>query len=307
MSRAIWKGSISFGLINIPVQLMGAQEEKPIHFSMLDQKDRSKIHYKKVNATTQREVNFKNIVKGYEYKKGEFVIVTDEDFKSANPKATQTIDIEDFIDLAEIDFMFFEKPYYLTPQKGAEKVYFLLLQRLEALKKVAVAKIIIRTKQHLCAVIPKEGYLLLEILKFAHEVLESHEVDYLDKKTRFSFGKKEVAMADALIKKMAAPWKPQKYKDTYKNDLMKLIKAKVKNGEDFTPEQESDEIEPTSNVVDLLPLLEKSLGISRTHNMKKAPKNAGGTASRTARKATSKRKAKATAKKSAAKKVRKSV
>lgn len=289
MARAIWKGSISFGLINIPVQLMGATEEKSIHFSMLDSKDRSKISYKKVNSSTGREVDYKKIVKGYEYKKGKFVLVTDEDFKAANPKSTQTIDIEDFVELNEIDFMFFDKSYYLTPQKNAEKVYSLLMSRLEKLKKVAVGKIVIRTKQHLCAIISRDGFLILEILRFAHEVLETHEADYLEDMKTHKFSSKETSMADALIEKMSSPWKPEKYKDTYQDDLMKLIKQKVKKGEDFEPEHEEVELEPTSNVVDLLPLLEKSLGLGSKAS-RGATKKANKSRSKTATTGDSKRK-----------------
>lgn len=262
MRSNIWKGSISFGLLNIPVTLQTAQEEKELHFSMLDERDLSRIRYKKVNAKSGREVPSEKIVKGYEFKKGKFVIVTDQDFERANVKATKTIDIEDFVLLEEIDTMLFEKPYYLAPQKGAEKGYFLLRDALEKTEKVAIAKVVIRTKQHLCAVLAKGDYLVLEILRFSNQVKEVHEVNFLkgiDKKVKFA--PKELKMAEDLISGMTAKWEPDKYKDTYQADLMKRIKSKIKRGQAKDVEEAPDleEVEESSNVVDLLPLLKKSL------------------------------------------------
>ena len=262
MRTNIWKGSVSFGLLNIPVTLQSAQEEKELHFSMLDERDLSHIRYKKVNAQSGREVPSEKIVKGYEFKKGKFVIITDQDFEKANVKATKTIDIEDFVLLEEIDTMLFDRPYYLAPQKGAEKGYFLLREALADTEKVAIAKIVIRTKQHLCAVMAKGDYLVLELLRFSNQVKEVHEVDYLKGiNKRVKFTPKELKMAEDLIAGMTAKWNPDKYKDTYSSDLMKRIKAKVKRGQgkDVDEAPEREEVEESSNVIDLLPLLQKSL------------------------------------------------
>lgn len=262
MRSNIWKGSISFGLLNIPVSLQSAQQDRDIHFSLLDGKDLSHIQYRKINAKTGREVPYDRIVKGFEYKSGQYVVMNDTDFDRANPKATKTIDIEDFVLLDEIDTMLFEKPYYLAPQKGAEKGYFLLKEALEHTKKVAVAKIVIRTKQHLCAIMARGDYLVLELLRFAHAVKDIKEVDYMKEvNKKVNFSDRELKMAEDLIKGMTSKWKPEKYKDTYYEDLMKRIQAKVKQGKGkFIEEAPKEErVEESTNVVDLLPLLRKSI------------------------------------------------
>lgn len=262
MAGSIWKGSISFGLLNIPVSLQKAEEGNDIHFSMLDKKDLSPIKYKKVSAKDGKEVPWARIVKGYEYEKGEFVIIDKEDLKAANPKATQTIDIENFVEAKDIDLMFFDKPYYLVPQKSGVKGYFLLAEALKKTEKVAIAKVVIRTKQHLAAVMVKDKYLILEILRFGHEVLETDEVDYMADIHKPKFSPKEVKMAEDLIAGMTEEWNPKQYTDTYAEDVMKMVKLKIKAGEGH--EIDKDDLPKAekitaSNVVDLMPLLKQSL------------------------------------------------
>ena len=261
MAGSIWKGSISFGLLNIPVTLQKAQEEDDISFKMLDEKDMSPIKYKKVNAKDGQEVPWERIVKGYEYEKGQFVIITKEDLKAANPRASQTIDIEDFVEFDEIDLMFLEKPYYLVPQKSGLKGYFLLVEALKKTKKVAISKIVIRTKQHLAMIMAKDDYLILELMRFGHEVLDIDEVDYLGSIEKPKFSPKEVKMAEELIEGMTAKWNPEQYKDTYAEEVMGMIQTKVEAGEGQEidwglPKEEQGN---TSKVVDLMPLLKKSL------------------------------------------------
>ena len=288
MAGSIWKGSISFGLLNIPVSLQKAQEGNDLHFSMLDGKDLSPIKYKKVSGKDGKEVPWNRIVKGYEYEKGQFVIIDKDDFKRANPKATQTIDIEDFVDLDEIDPMFLEKPYYLVPQKNGIKGYFLLAEALKKSKKVAIAKVIIRTKQHLGAIMARGDYLILEILRFSHEVLEVDEVEYLSDIQRPKFTAKEIKMAQELIDGMTGKWKPDQYKDTYNDDLLKIINLKIDAGEG----QEVDlgelpkaEKGNTGVVVDLMPLLKKSLEEKKkAKTTRGAPASKKKTAKKTARK-----------------------
>ncbi|MFP5384672.1 MAG: Ku protein [Bacteriovoracia bacterium] len=262
MAATIWKGSISFGLLNIPVVVRKAQEGKDLSFKMLDEKDLSPIKYKRVNAKSGKEVPWPQIVKGYEHESGQFVLMDKEDFKAANPKATQTIDIQDFVDFDEIDLMFFEKPYYLVPQKNGVKGYFLLVEALKKTNKVAVAKIVMRSKMHLACIMPKGDYLILEMMRFAHEVLEEDEVDYLGDTSKPKFNQKEIKMAEELIEGMTAEWKPDQYKDTYVDDVMKIINEKVKSGKlkhvDYG-ELPGEEEAATGNVVDLMPLLRKSL------------------------------------------------
>lgn len=279
MARGIWSGAISFGLLNIPVAVMSAKEEERISFRMLDKRDNSPIGYKQYNKKTGKEVTSKEVEKAYEYKKNQFVVITEEDFLKANPKATRTIDIEDFIFLEEVDFLLFEKPYYLVPGKNGEKGYVLLRKTLEETQKAAIAKFVLRNRQHLVAIIARGDYLILEILRFAHEVQEVHEANFLDdfdlKKIKIS--PKEIKAAKTLVDEMTAKWKPDQYKDTYQEELLKYIKKKVKSGE--VEEPETEEVEETdTNVIDLMPFLQKSIKAgtekaktsSRAH--KKTPK-----------------------------------
>ncbi len=292
MAGSIWKGSVSFGLLNIPVSLQKAQEGKELHFSMLDKKDLSPIKYKKVSAKDGKEVPWDRIVKGYEYEKGEFVIMDKDDFKAANPKATQTIDIETFVDFEDIDLLFFEKPYYLVPQKTGIKGYFLLAEALKKTSKIAIAKVIIRTKQHLAAVMAKGDYLVLEILRFAHEVLQVDEVHYLSEVNRPKFTAKEVKMAEELIDGMTEKWKPEQYKDTYNDDIMKIIELKIKAGEGHEIDKgELPKVEKFSNtnVVDLMPLLKQSLE-ARKRGRNSSVSATSKTKKKTAKKVTAKRK-----------------
>lgn len=260
MAATIWSGAISFGLLNIPVSLHTAQQDKDLHFSMLDQKDFAPIKFRRVNSQTGKEVPYDRIVKGYKVSSGKFVIMTKQDFKAANPKATQAIEIEDFINLDEIDFMMFDKPYYLVPKKGGEKGYFLLRDALSKLKKVAVGKIVIRSKQHLVAVMPRGDYLICEILRFSHQIKQVNEVEFLEDVPKKSYNPRELQMAEQLVEDMSAKWKPDKYKDTYYDDIMKRIKKKIKAGPEDVPEvEEAPPVESNADVVDLLPLLRQSL------------------------------------------------
>lgn len=263
MAGSIWKGSISFGLLNIPVTVQKAEEGHELSFKMLDEKDLSPIKYKKVSAKDGKEVPWPRIVKGYEYDSGQYVLVTKDDFKAANPKASQTIDIQDFVEFEEIDLMFFEKPYYLVPQKNGTKGYFLLAEALKKTNKVAIAKVVMRTKMHLVAIMAKDDYLIMEIMRFAHEVLSTDEVDYLKDVDKPKFNPKELKMAEELIEGMTAKWDPEQYKDTYNDDIMKIINFKINSGEtkeiDYGDLVKEDSGSTTGAVVDLMPLLRKSL------------------------------------------------
>lgn len=270
MRSNIWKGALSFGLLNIPVRLMLASEEKALHFSLLDEKDLAPIRYKKINAKTGKEVPYNRITKGYEYKKNQYVVMTDKDFKEANVEATGTIDIENFVELKDIDLMFLERPYYLVPEKNGEKGYFLLSEAMKKSKKVAIAKIVIRAKQHLVMIMVRGNYLVLEIMRFAHEVLEADEVDYFSTLKKAKFSSKEMSMAQALIESMTSIWKPEQYKDTYYTDLKKIINKKIKGGKGKVIEYQMPEPARASNVLDLMPLLKQSL--EKEKNYKKTIK-----------------------------------
>ena len=288
MAGSIWKGSISFGLLNIPVTVQKAEEGHELSFKMLDEKDLSPIKYKKVSAKDGKEVPWPRIVKGYEYESGQYVLVTKDDFKAANPKASQTIDIQDFVERDEIDTMFFEKPYYLVPQKNGEKGYFLLVEALKKTKKVAVAKVVMRTKMHLVCIMAKDDYLVMELMRFGHEVLSVDEVDYLKNITKPKFNPRELKMAEELIDGMTAEWNPEQYKDTYNDDIMKIINFKIESGEtkeiDYGDLIKEDTSGNTGRVVDLMPLLRKSLEEKRKKKSEPAAKSASAHKKKTARK-----------------------
>ena len=260
--RDLWKGSIAFGLVNIPVTLASAQEEEKIHFRLIDKADHSPIGYKQINKSTGKEVTRASIVKGYEYKKGQYVLMSDADFKKANVKATRSIEIQDFVELSEIDPMLFEKPYYVLPQAGGEKGYVLLREVLKRTKKAAVATIVIHTIQHLVAIQARADYLVLEILRYANEIVQIHEAHLLDAKVSgLHVSPREMTVAEQLVESMSSAWTPEKYHNTYREDLMKLVKAKIKKGataevEEIEPEADD---ETPSNVLDLTALLKKSL------------------------------------------------
>ena len=259
MRSNIWKGALSFGLINIPVKLMKAEQEKVLHFSMLDGNDLAPIRYKKLNAKTGKEVPYNRIAKGFEYTKNNFVLMTDKDFQAANIQATGTIDIENFVSLNEIDLIFLERPYYLVPEKTGVKGYFLLSAAMKKSKKVAIAKIVLRTKQHLAMIMVRGDYLVLELMRFAHEVLESDKVDYFKEIKKIDFKPQEMKMALNLIEDMTEKWNPNQYKDTYFDDFKKIIDKKIKGGKSKVIEHEKPLFANKSNVVDLLPLLKQSL------------------------------------------------
>ncbi|MBA2404021.1 MAG: Ku protein [Bdellovibrionales bacterium] len=292
MAGSIWKGSISFGLLNIPVSLQKAEEGHDLSFSMLDEKDLSPIKYKKVSAKDGKEVPWGRIVKGYQYEKGQYVILSKDDLKAANPKATQTVDIEDFVEFDDIDLMFLEKPYYLVPQKAGIKGYFLLVEALKKSKKVAIGKIVMRTKMHLAMIMAKDNYLVLELLRFGHEVLDAEEVDYLHGIAKPKFTPKEIKMAEELINGMTAKWDPNQYKDTYNDDVMKMINLKIKAGQGQEVEWDlpKDDAPKTGKVIDLMPLLKKSL---EQKKLERNNKNGKKVASKkaTTKKATTRKKA----------------
>lgn len=270
MARGIWNGAISFGLLNIPVSVMSAKEEEHISFRMLDKRDNSPIGYKQYSKSTGKEIDRKNIIKAFEYEKNQFVEVTEQELKKAIPKTTQTIDIEDFINFKDIDFLLFEKPYYLVPGKNGEKGYVLLRNILEETKKVAVAKFVLTNKQHLTCIIPREDYLILEVMRFAHEVTEVQEAKHLDDYdlNHIKISPREMKAAKALVDEMTEKWKPSKYHDTYQEELVKYINKKIKSGTTREAAQHEESLKSTNtNSADIMSLLQKSLSKKPTHKL----------------------------------------
>ena len=253
--RAIWKGSISFGLVNIPIAVYPATRKEDLKFRLLRKSDLSPVSYKRVAEKDGKEVPWDQIVKGYEYEKGKYVVLKDEDFERVDLEATQTVDIQDFVDQEEIDPMFFYKPYYLEPQKGGDKAYALLRDALEDSKKVGIAKVVIKTRQYLAGVKPEDGVLVLELMHFADELLETEKL-YVPKKVEV--GKREMNMAKSLIDSMSSKWNPQKYRDDYREALREVIEEKVEAGGKEIEEKPKKAPKPTK-VIDLVSVLRKSL------------------------------------------------
>jgi len=255
MARAIWKGSISFGLVNIPIALYPATRREELKFRLLRKTDLSPVNYKRVAEKDGKEVPWDQIVKGYEYDKGKYVVLQDEDFQRVDIEATQTVDIQDFVELDEIDPIFFYKPYYLEPQKGGDKAYALLRDALKDSKKVGVAKVVIKTREYLAGVKPEDGALVLELMHFADELADTSKL-HIPKKVEV--GKREMTMAKSLIDSMSSKWNPEKYKDDYREALMEVIEEKVEAGGKEIEEKPRKAPKPTK-VIDLVSVLQKSL------------------------------------------------
>ncbi|PYK81896.1 MAG: Ku protein [Verrucomicrobia bacterium] len=266
--RAIWKGSISFGLVNIPIALYPATRREELKFRLLRAKDLSPVNYKRVAEKDGKEVPWDEIVKGYEYEKGKYVLLKDEDFQRVDLEATQTVDIQDFVDQEEIDPMFFYKPYYLEPQKGGDKAYVLLRDTLARTGKVGIAKVVIKTRQYLAGVKAEDSVLVLELMHFAEELADA---DKLHVPKKIEPGKRELDMAKALVESMSAKWDPKKYRDDYREALMEVIEEKVEAGGKEIEEKPKPKPRPSTKVIDLVSVLQESLNKTRkTHHTRKS-------------------------------------
>jgi len=268
--RPVWKGSISFGLVTIPVALHNATKHEELKFRMLRKGDLSPINYKRVAEVDGKEVPWSEIVKGYEYEKGKFVLITDEDFKRVDIEATETIDIVDFVKADEIDPMFFHKPYFLEPQKGGGGAYALLREVLAKTGKAGIAKVVIKTRQHLAAVKATEKMLILELMHFADDIVAADGLRIPATK----LGKREEEMAKTLVDQMTETWDPERYTDDYKSNLRKVIEAKVEAGGKELPTEKTKQ-RPATNVIDLVAVLQKSLEEAGKTGAAAAPGKAG--------------------------------
>jgi DNA end-binding protein Ku len=253
--RAIWKGSVSFSLINIPISLYPATRREELNFRLLRQSDLSPINYKRIAEADGREVPWDQIVKGYEYEKGKFVVLKDEDFKHADIAATQSIDIVEFVPLEEIDPVFFDRPYYLEPQKKGAKAYALLREALKRTGKVGIAKVVVKTRQHLATVKPEQNALILELMHFAEEMIKPGSLEIPGS---LDIGARELEMAAELVERMSDHWDPQKYTDDYRHALLNLIQKKIDLG-GRTPPGAPPTKRPPTKVIDLVSVLQESL------------------------------------------------
>ncbi len=264
MPRPVWNGVISFGLLHVPVQLHTAARSVDLHFRMLDSRNKKPIRYERVNAETGEEVPWKDIDKAYEYSKGNYVVVDEEELRKAAPEATETVDIETFIDQASIDPMYFEKPYYLVPGKKAEKGYVLLREVLRRTEKVAIARVVIRTRQYLAMVMPRDDALILNLLRFPQEIVPADDFAFPSVALNKNRNKAtELRMAEELLKSMTGKWNPSDYKDEFRAKLRKLIQARVdkEQGTVSLATETGDKVpeNAATNVVDFMALLKKSL------------------------------------------------
>ena len=260
MPRALWKGAISFGLVHVPVSLYPAPKSEGLSFDMIDKRDFAPVGYKRYNKKTGEEVTREHIVKGYEYEKGEYVVITDEDFKQANVEATQTVDIVAFVDAASVAPYYYDTPYYLEPGKRGEKGYTLLREVLARTGRVAIANVVIRSRQHLAAVIPVDRVLVMNTLRFANEIRSMEDLTLPESGAK-GLTEKEIAMGQRLVDDMTEKWKPEQYKDTYTDDLLARIEKRIKAGEThaITPAGEEGEPRRGAEVIDLVSMLRRSL------------------------------------------------
>jgi DNA end-binding protein Ku len=261
MPRSLWRGAISFGLIYVPVELHTASKDGAFNLHFLDSRDFAPVGYQRINKSTGKAVEWQYIVKGYEYKKGEYVALSDADFKHANVKATETIQIDTFTHAADIPPAYFETPYYLAPAKGGQKVYALLREALRATHKVAVASFVMRGRQHLCAVAAMDDVLMLLTLRFANEILPpaAAAAKFTAKSGRLTAA--ELSMAKKLVEEMSGPWKPGAFKDTYRADLMRRIQEKIRRKQVHSLAADAVQApeRPKAQVIDLMEALKNSL------------------------------------------------
>lgn len=261
MARPIWKGNISFGLVNVPVTLYSAVKKTELHFQMLDKRTRSGIRYERVSEETGREVPPEQIVKGFKRESGDYVLLTDEDFKQVAVEATQTIEIIDFVPLESIEYRYFEKPYYVVPEKKAEKGYVLLRETLKRTGKVAISKVVIRSRQYLTALVPQGEALVLNALRYNDELRDTSEFKFPSEgMDQYKISERELQIAEMLVKSMTTDWDPGRYHDDYREALMEWIEKKAGAGGEVPPARgEAEEVGETGKVVDMMELLKKSV------------------------------------------------
>ena len=302
MARPIWSGSISFGLVNIPVKLFSAVKRKNVRFNQIDAKSGSRVRQKRVSAATGDEVDYDDIVKGYELPTGEYVTITEDELAALDPEAVKTIDLEEFVDLVDIDPIFYDSAYYLAPSPDTQKPYKLLVAAMEEAGKVGIARFVMRTKQYLAAIRPVDGRLLLSTMVYADEVVSTDEVELFDGLDEVEVPDKEIDMARQLIASLEADFERDKHSDTYRLAVLDLIDRKAA-GEETVVAATSDD-DAGASVVDLMAALEASVAEAKKARTRHPTARAGGASAK--KKNAAKKKApakkKAAAKKSPAKK-----
>ena len=273
MARAIWKGAISFGLVHIPVALVSATSSQGVDFDWLDSRSMDPVGYKRINKVTGKEVTKEHIVKGVQYEKGRYVVLSEEEIKSAHPLSTQTIDIFSFVDSEQIPLQNIDTPYYLAPDKRGGKVYALLRETLSQTNKVALAHVVLHTRQHLAALMPLESAMVLVMLRWPAEVRSLDTLELGSEVTKPELAKGELDMAKRLVQDMSADWNPEDYRDSFEDKIMALVETKANEGKIEDVETATGEEErKTADVIDLTELLKRSLGGKSASKPKSAAK-----------------------------------
>ena len=263
-SRALWKGAISFGLVHIPVSLHSATTESGLDFDWLDKRSMDPVGYRRINKKTGKEITSENIVKGIEYEDGQYVVLSPEEIAGAYPKTTQTIEIESFVPNTDIPFVYLERPYYIAPINKGKKVYALLRDTLLKTQRVGVARVVIQTKQHLAVLVPSGPGLILNLLRWGTDIRTWEDLDLPPEGAKAAgLSEKELSMAEQLVDDMTDKWKPEQFSDSFKDEIMALVKQKVKEGRVETVEQPEQPGEPEARsgarIIDLTELLQRSL------------------------------------------------
>lgn len=278
MPRPLWTGAISFGLLHIPVQLMSGERKVDLHFHLVDSRDNSRVRYERVNEESGDEVPWKDIVKAFEYEKGNYVVLEDEDFKNAAPQSSESVDIEAFVSPDEIGPAYFERPYYLVPPKKAEKGYVLLRETLKKLGKVAIARVVIRTRESLALVRPQDDALQMILLRYPQELVDADDYRFPSGTIKsYRINDKELAMARQLVESMSGRFKPEQYKDEFREKLSSAIRARLKHkGAKIHRKTEAaaEASESSDKVVDFMALLQKSIASNKRTPAKKTAKKA---------------------------------
>ena len=307
MARPVWTGTLSFGLLNIPVSLMSGERRTDISFRMLDARNNAPVRYERINAETGEEVPWKDVVKAFEYDKGSYVVLEPEDIKSAAPESHDAIEVEGFVDADAIGPQYFEKPYVLVPAKKAEKGYVLLREALQKTRRIGIARVVIRTRESLCAVMPQDNALLLLMMRYPQELVDIGEYNVPEgARGDYRISAKELEFSEQLIGAMSADWEPEHYQDEFRERLHKVIKDRmkahgvVKHDEDQAEAHES----ATTNVVDFMSLLQQSIDRKKRTPAKKSSPAAPAKAAKAVKKTPAKKAARKVAKKAATKTAR---
>lgn len=272
MAKSIWKGDISFGLVSIPVSLVSTEEHNDLHFHLLDSKTKSRVRYQRINEETGKEVVWNDIVKGYEYDKGSYIVVDEKAFEKASPDLFKTIDIEEFVDLKTIDTLYFTKAYYLVPDSKNKKAYVLLREALKKTNKVGVAKIIMRTKESLSLILPHDHALLLYLVHFSDELRTEEELNLPKEPLKsYKIADREIKMATDLVNEMSAKWEPEKYHNEYRETLQKWLEQQVAKELKADKKTLKKTVKSNAATVDFISLLKESLA---KKSNKRSPKKA---------------------------------